>query len=70
MDKLQEQLPCPICGKTSYSWGEVVAEKLKYVPEEAGFFGRNFSLSYRVPARLCDSCGNVQLFSAEFLRNN
>ena len=69
MSKVQEQLPCPICGKTSYSWGQVVAQNLKYVPQEAGFFGRNFNLSYNVPARLCNSCGNIQMFAANFEEN-
>jgi len=70
MSTVQEQLPCPVCGGSSYSWGDIVADKLKYIPRKAGFFERCFNLSYKVPARLCDKCGNIQMFSEDFLRND
>lgn len=61
---------CHVCGNTSYSWGKISAQSLHYEAEEASFWERVFNLGYTLPARLCNQCGNLQLFAASFVRDN
>ena len=58
---------CPICGGKFFSWGELQAGSLqppKY-KEPAGDFWERFTTfgGRDLRARLCNSCGNVQLFA-------
>lgn len=56
-------LPCPACGGQTFSWGDIDAHHLSFHREEEGFLARAFGLSHSLPARLCESCGNIQIFS-------
>lgn len=60
-----KKIPCPVCGATGYEWEEVQGENLRFLPDEAGFLKRTFSLAYKMQARRCLDCGNVQLFQTE-----
>ena len=60
-----QKIPCPVCGETGYEWGEVQGDHLRFVSSNAGFLKRTFSLSYKMQARRCLACGNVQLFQRE-----
>ena len=66
MSKIQEA-PCPICGGESYAWGFLQDDdKVKFkrlnAPwlERATVFGGS-----PVRARLCERCGNIQMFSED-----
>lgn len=63
MRPVQDQSPCPICGETRYSWGEVSAQNLDYNSEDESWLSKHFTLNYKLPARHCENCGNIQLFS-------
>ena len=63
MKTVQDQSPCPICGETRYSWGEVTAQGMSYYGEDEPWISRGLKIRYKMPARHCDNCGNVQLFS-------
>ena len=55
--------PCPICGQSSYSWGELAARNLDYNSEDDSWLAKSFTLNSKLPARHCDNCGNIQIFS-------
>ncbi|MDG3008499.1 hypothetical protein [Paludisphaera mucosa] len=57
------ELPCPLCGANSYTWGSLGAQGLAFTPEDASLVGKLFQVGVKLPARRCDGCGNVQLFS-------
>ncbi len=57
--------PCLICGQADYEWGYLQADSLKYFSDGSGFLQRNFYLKYRVRARKCRSCSNIQLFDID-----
>ena len=68
MSKVQDNSPCPICGKTSYSWGHLHAQNLKFVSDDEGFLEKHFrSGIQKSSARQCNRCGNIQLFSQDFV---
>jgi hypothetical protein len=54
---LRETTPCPICGKLRYEWGHS-GPMLKFFEATDSWF----PTSHMVVARLCQDCGNVQLF--------
>ena len=59
-----ERLPCPICSRTEYSWGEVTAQSLYYRGDDSSLLTRMFgTFGGALVARRCNGCGNVQLFS-------
>lgn len=73
MSKKQEQLsssPCPICGGRSYAWGEVLAQSLSYKPQGSSVLSKMLSSGLTLPARHCDTCGNLQVFSAAALKDD
>jgi hypothetical protein len=63
MEPMYKESPCPICGGNTYSWGTLVGQQLKYEPEDMSLLSKMFSLRARLPARQCDRCGNIQIFS-------
>jgi hypothetical protein len=69
MSKTQSrpQSACPICGQQAYTWGYVQGyHQLKFKSEDTSLLEKFTILGgNRLSARLCDSCGNVQLFAKE-----
>ena len=59
-----EKLPCPICGGLAYSWGNVVANGLTFKSIKASWLSKMVSAGWDLPARICDACGNIQVFSS------
>lgn len=55
--------PCPICGSTSYEWGKLRSQGIKYLPEDAGWMKKQFSLGIDMKARRCTQCNNIQIFA-------
>ncbi len=66
MSNTQNETPCPVCGKTSYLWSKVIGRDLQYIPPEA-FFWETMLRGGIIPARLCNNCGNIQLFAKDFV---
>ncbi len=60
--------PCPFCAGTSYSWGALRDGRSavpRFVPDDAPWLSRNFGFTGQATqARLCLTCGNLQLFTA------
>jgi predicted RNA-binding Zn-ribbon protein involved in translation (DUF1610 family) len=56
MDSSQAENPCPNCGGQHYSWGRLYTLALV----------KGFSL---LAARVCDNCGNVQIFLRPAVQN-
>jgi predicted amidophosphoribosyltransferase len=59
---VQVLLPCPACGAQSFTHGEVVGQYLKFNSTYDRVLDRMFSSCGSLPARVCDSCGHIQLF--------
>src|SRR5579859_3239912 len=63
MDRQARHNPCSICGSTSFKWG-TPGFYIHFIPDDApwlplfGAVGRK-----NLDARLCENCGNVQMFS-------
>ena len=57
---------CPNCGANSYSWGAVRSKYgLRYIDENAGFWGKTAFGGTPMKVRKCDACGNLQFFNRE-----
>lgn len=56
---------CPMCGCERFTWGHVRGRsRLKFLSDSAGLVEKSIDmLGLQVKARLCNDCGNVQLFS-------
>ena len=59
-----EKNPCPICGKTDYSWGSAITSN---DPPDHYLYFRPQGTTYEdgdlvLYARKCNRCGNVQFF--------
>ncbi len=63
------ETPCPICGAASYSWGDVQGHyPLIYKDQTDSMLKKIFSYSgHSIKTRLCQTCGNLQLFLGEML---
>ncbi len=59
----RQKLPCPVCGATSYSWGEIMGTGLVF-QRDPTFVSKMFAAGHTLQARQCDECGNVQIFAA------
>ncbi len=58
--------PCPICGESYFRWGTPTSNGGVYFSTSGhGFLGKNEGLR----ARVCDICGNVQLFLKSMTRH-
>ncbi len=57
--------PCPFCGGSSFTWGVLQSQGIRFVPDEVGWLGRTFGMGSDMRARRCDGCRNVQLFDVE-----
>jgi predicted nucleic-acid-binding Zn-ribbon protein len=55
--------PCPICGGRSYSRGSLTAQGINFTPDDASLASKLFRVGVKLPARRCNTCGNVQLFA-------
>jgi hypothetical protein len=55
--------PCPTCGGLRYSWGILGAQGLNFTPDDASILRKFFKIGWKLPARRCDDCGNIQLFA-------
>ena len=56
--ELRETTPCPICGKLQYLW--VYPRPMLQFYEATGSW---FPTGHEVVSRLCQICGNIQLFN-------
>jgi hypothetical protein len=59
---------CTICGDTSYSWGQLKEQsQVEFIRDDASFL-ETFTAwgGEEVRARLCESCGNIQLFKRSY----
>jgi hypothetical protein len=57
----QAHLPCPTCGN-SYSWGQVNAQGMSYRDNDDSLLQKVFAGGSNLPARVCNTGGNIQLF--------
>lgn len=58
--------PCPICGGSSYCWGTLMAMGFKFYAEDTSWFTKLLpNRGNKLPARRCNGCGNIQIFSPE-----
>lgn len=69
MSKTILELPCPICGQINYKRGEVAANNLRFhLPIKLNYDKKGLSAllpqigNTETMARICLSCGNVQIF--------
>lgn len=62
--QIRNTAPCPICGKTLYEWGQVGTRyTTAFRPQDEGLLSRLIELGTPSVARLCKTCGNLQLFT-------
>jgi hypothetical protein len=61
-----EEKPCAVCGGTEFVWG-LLMNGIRFLPDEKiNWFNRPLIASrYRVRARVCANCRNMQLFVGE-----
>lgn len=59
----KSEFPCPVCGGGSYSWGTLAAQGINFTPDDASAIARFFRIGFKLRARRCDLCGNVQVFA-------
>lgn len=75
--------PCPICGEVHYSWVSLqtnnvgdfqfqralvaVLPQRRETGEKGPFGGDVKRQKRRVEARMCENCGNLQLFATEWI---
>ncbi len=57
-----EQLPCPVCGKTSYEWGTLTAQGLTFSSDQESGLRRALKMGFQAKARRCVECLNIQIF--------
>jgi hypothetical protein len=55
--------PCHVCGGCSYSWGTLAAQGISFVADDASVLAKVFRGGFKLPARCCDNCGNIQIFA-------
>ncbi len=55
--------PCPNCGGQSYQWGVLNSEGGVWFKDDGSFNPLGWGTSLK--ARLCNQCGNVQIFTRE-----
>lgn len=55
---------CPLCGQDEFDWGDIQAHGLQFHIESATWWETNFTMGYKLRARLCRTCANIQLFAA------
>ena len=53
---------CPVCGGREFTWGYLQGQGLNFKPDDASLVSRLFGFGYRMRARVCRSCENLQLF--------
>ena len=57
------EFPCHVCGERCYSWGYLGSHGLTFIPDAASFLSKTFRIGWRLRARRCDVCGNIQAFA-------
>jgi hypothetical protein len=60
-----KQLPCPICGEDLFSWGflSISGDPLRFKSDSDSWLARAAVWGGRkTETRVCDTCGNIQLF--------
>jgi hypothetical protein len=62
-DGRRAELPCPVCGGRSYRRGQLRTQGIHFIADDAPFWRKLFGFGWKLPARRCDDCGNIQLFS-------
>ncbi len=63
VQKRAVNLPCPICGNSSYTWGHITASNFFFQDDDASFWDKLVAAGYKLIARRCNDCGNLQLFT-------
>jgi hypothetical protein len=63
------QPPCPLCGGTVFNWGKIRSggNPALLTLEGDSFWSAMFGIGGVVRARVCDMCGNIQLFLEEVI---
>lgn len=63
------ETPCPICGQSAFMWGSLQGNyPLTYKGPDATLVEKVLLVGgHSVSTRLCDKCGNLQLFVRDFL---
>jgi len=64
-EKKPENTPCPVCGAVDFEWGKLQASGLTFIPEGSSITRNIFAGGFRLKARKCKSCQNVQLFARD-----
>ncbi len=54
---------CPICGGTEFAWGHLQGQGLSFKADDAPILSKFLGIGYRVRARVCKACENIQLFA-------
>jgi hypothetical protein len=63
------QPPCPICQGMTFTWGQLNTGSMimVFTPHDASGWSKLFSQGEPLEARMCEGCGNVQLFRRDRL---
>lgn len=56
-------LTCPLCGCPDFVDGELRANGLTFVADDASLLQRAFAMGWTLRARKCARCDNLQLFA-------
>ncbi len=61
------QPPCPLCSGTIFRWGRLTAghDHVRLQLDGASFVDALLQIGGIMKVRVCDTCGNVQLFLEE-----
>ena len=60
-----DNTPCPICGSSDFQWGKLQASGLDFIPDDASVARNLLAGGFRLEARKCEACHNVQLFARD-----
>lgn len=64
-EKTPDNTPCPVCGATDFEWGKLQASGLDFIPVGSGIMRKVLAGGFRLKARKCKVCQNLQLFARE-----
>ena len=57
--------PCPICKGNEFTWGDLRAQGIKFVPGDGSVLDKlGLTWGTKIQARQCNACHNVQMFNA------
>jgi hypothetical protein len=59
------QSACPLCGGADFEFGSLLAQGLKYIPDDENWRSKTANLMSEVRGRRCKNCGNLLLMASE-----